>query len=179
MIQNGFCWIFFLTKINNYRSPLDPPPITLVQQKAVITTSRQTDRDCISVRRSTPCFSSSSCWAYDQSTASAPVIIHFTTTTILQPSYWTTCVSRNSQRRTGGFCRSKVLLLARPCWWQLAQMWVRQKMLEFSSVVLPALSPYCNRSVYTTQLIQYTTSVHLNVRPSYCTQITRWSIPSN
>jgi len=36
---------------------------------------RQTDRACISLRKSTPCFSSSSCWAYDQSTASVPEII--------------------------------------------------------------------------------------------------------
>jgi len=33
---------------------------------------------------------------------------------------WTTCVSWHPQLRTGGFCWSKVLLSACPCWWQLA-----------------------------------------------------------
>jgi len=45
-----------------------------------------------------------------------------TTATILQPLYRTTCVSRHPQLRTGGFCWSKALLLASPCWWQLARL---------------------------------------------------------
>jgi len=36
------------------------------------------------------------------------------------PLYRTTCISRHSQLRTGGFCWSKVLLPACRCWWQLA-----------------------------------------------------------
>jgi len=42
-----------------------------------------------------------------------------TTTTILQPLYRKTCINRHLQLRTGGFCWSKVLLPACPCWWQL------------------------------------------------------------
>ena len=44
--------------------------------------------------------------------------------------------------RTEGFCWRKVLLPTCPCWWQLAHTYQR-KMLEFSSVVLPAPSLYC------------------------------------
>ena len=40
-----------------------------------------------------------------------------TTTTILQPLYRSTCVSRHLQSRTGGFCRCKVLLPAGRSWW--------------------------------------------------------------
>ena len=36
-----------------------------------------------------------------------------------QPLYRSTCVSYHPQLRTGGFCRSKILLPACPCWWQL------------------------------------------------------------
>jgi len=42
-----------------------------------------------------------------------------TTITVLWPLHRTTSISRNPQWRTGGFCWSKVLLLACPCWWQL------------------------------------------------------------
>ena len=43
------------------------------------------------------------------------------TTTVLRPLYRTTCVSRNLQLRTGGFCWSKVLMPTRPCCQQLLQ----------------------------------------------------------
>jgi len=42
---------------------------------------------------------------------------------ILPPHYGicrTTCVSRHTQLRTGGFCCSEVLLPACPCLWQLS-----------------------------------------------------------
>ena len=38
---------------------------------------------------------------------------------ILWPLYRSTCVSRHTQLRTGGFCWSKVLLPTCPCWQQL------------------------------------------------------------
>ena len=43
-----------------------------------------------------------------------------TTTTVLQPLYTSTCVSRHLQLRTGGFCWCNVLQPACPCWWQPA-----------------------------------------------------------
>ena len=42
-----------------------------------------------------------------------------TTPTILQPLYRTACTSWHPRLRGGGFCWSKVLLSACPCWWQL------------------------------------------------------------
>jgi len=39
----------------------------------------------------------------------------FTTCTVLQPLYRSTCISQHLQLRTGGFCWCKVLLLACPC----------------------------------------------------------------
>ena len=64
--------------------------------------------------------------------------ILLSTATILRQLYRTTCVSRHPQSRTGGFCWSKVLLPACP-YIRITENW--QKMLEFSSTVLPAPSP--------------------------------------
>ena len=62
-------------------------------------------------------------------------------TTVLRPLYRTTCIGRHRQLRTGGFCWSKVLLPACPCWWQLAHSYW-EKTLEFSSMEAPASSLY-------------------------------------
>jgi len=64
-----------------------------------------------------------------------------TTTTILHTLYRTTCISQHLQLRTGGFCWSKVLLPACHCDGNY-HIQIREKMLEFSSTVLPAPSPY-------------------------------------
>jgi len=59
-----------------------------------------------------------------------------TTTTILWPLCRTIWLSWNPQLRT-----EALLLPACPCWWQIVHR-IREKMLEFSSAVLPAQSPY-------------------------------------
>ena len=41
-------------------------------------------------------------------------------TTVIWPLYRTTCIGWHPELRTGGFCCSKVLLPACPCWQQLA-----------------------------------------------------------
>ena len=65
--------------------------------------------------------------------------VHLESISVLRPLYRTICVSQHPQLRTGGFCRSEVLLPACPCWWQLVHL---NKTLEFSSSVLPAPSLY-------------------------------------
>jgi len=65
-----------------------------------------------------------------------------TTTTILWPLQRTTYFSWHPQLRAGGFCWCKVLLPARPHADGNKHILIREKMLGFSSMVLPAPSPY-------------------------------------
>ena len=72
----------------------------------------------------------------------ADSVMFLTTTRILWPSHRSAYISWHPQLlRTGGFCCSKFhcpLVLAG----SNQRILIRKKMLEFSSVVLPALSPY-------------------------------------
>jgi len=67
-------------------------------------------------------------------------LLHCTTTAVLWSLYRTACVSWQApELRTGGFCWSKILLPACPCWRQLVHSdWGG----DTSLVVLPAPSPY-------------------------------------
>jgi len=69
------------------------------------------------------------------------IYILTTTIAILRPLYRTTCISWHPQLRTGGFCWSKVLL-PHALDDGNKHIHIREKTLEFSSVVLPVLSPY-------------------------------------
>jgi len=60
------------------------------------------------------------CQYYQHTTGVSDFSVTTTNTIILRPLYRTICVSRHSQLRTGGLCRSKVLLPTCPCWQQLA-----------------------------------------------------------
>jgi len=70
------------------------------------------------------------------------VAVRGNTTTVLQPLYRSTCISRHLQLRTGGFCWYKVY-----CPNALADgnqsTQIREKTLEFSST---ALSLHCLRT---------------------------------
>jgi len=63
------------------------------------------------------------------------------TSTVLQQLYRLTCVSRQLQLRTGGFCWCKVYCPHAPAAGSQC-IWIRVKMLAFSTTVLSTLSPY-------------------------------------
>jgi len=68
------------------------------------------------------------------------ILTTHTTITILQPLYRSTCTSQHLKLRSGGFCQCKVLL---PGQHALADgnqdIWIMEKMLEFSSIVIVIL----------------------------------------
>jgi len=64
-----------------------------------------------------------------------------TTVVLLRPLYRTTCISRHLQLRTGGFCWS-TFAAGMPLLTATSALRLGGKMLEFSSVVLHAPSPY-------------------------------------
>ena len=81
-----------------------------------------------------------------------------TTTTATITILWPLYISRHTQLRPGRFWWSKVLLPTQPCWQKLAH-WIREKMLEFSSTVLPPPSPY-RLNVHTLPLMKSEITKH-------------------
>jgi len=79
------------------------------------------------------------------------------TSTVLQQLYRLTCVSRQLQLRTGGFCWCKVYCPHAPAAGNQC-IPIREKMLAFSTTVLSTLSPYHIHCLHTIHTYKFNTN---------------------
>ena len=93
--------------------------LSVCLSQAGIVSKRPEESSCFLARRLPSTYPTLFCkeiWVHLKKIRVLPSGTATSTTTILQPLYRSTCISRHLQSRTGGFCWCQVLLSAFPCW---------------------------------------------------------------